>query len=68
MSVPKNDARQVARSTAVLSMPAAERMFGLTASIYAIVTKVVMPAAISVLTVVLFCFSLNSLSNIDLTP
>ena len=39
-------------------------MVGLTARIYAIVIKVVIPAMTSVLAVVLFSFSLNHFSNI----
>lgn len=52
--VPRNDARQVASRTAVGFMPAALKMFGLTARIYAIVIKVVTPAMHSVLMLVLF--------------
>ena len=48
--VPMNAARAVAVRSAPLSMPAALMMLGLTARIYAIVMKVVMPAMISVLT------------------
>ena len=62
--VPINDASAVAMSTAVLSIPAAASMVGLTARMYAIVIKVVIPAMTSVLAVVLFSFSLNHFSNI----
>ncbi len=62
--VPTNEARQVAISTAVLSIPAAESMLGFTASMYAIVMNVVTPAMTSVLTLVLFSLSLNSFSRI----
>ena len=51
-AVPMNDARAVARSTAVGSMPVDPRMLGLTARMYAIVIKVVIPAITSVFTVV----------------
>lgn len=47
----------MASSTAVGSMPASAKMLGLTAKIYAIVMNVVIPATISVLAVVLFCFN-----------
>ena len=67
-AVPMNDARQVARRTAVLSIPVVESTLGFTASMYAIVMNVVRPAASSVLTVVLFSFSLNNFSNIFTTP
>lgn len=58
-AVPINEARQVASSTAVGFMPASLRILGFTARIYAIVIKVVIPAVISVFTLVLFSFSLN---------
>jgi hypothetical protein len=62
-AVPTKDARQVARSTAVVSIPASPRMLGLTARMYAIVMKVVTPAIISVLTLAPFSLSLKSFSN-----
>ncbi len=64
-TVPINDARQVARSTAVPSMPVVESTEGFTARIYAIVINVVIPAATSVLTFVLFFLSLNIFSIIS---
>ena len=66
-TVPINEARQVARRTAVLSMPVAERIFGFTASMYAIVINVVIPAAISVFTFVPRSFSSNIFSSIYYT-
>ena len=54
--VPTKEARQVAISTAVLSIPAAESIVGLTANMYAIVIKVVNPAITSVRAFVLFSF------------
>src|SRR5512145_3081885 len=54
----------VAEKTAFLSMPVAERISGLTARIYAIVMKVVIPAKTSVLTFVLLLLSLKYFSNI----
>ena len=64
-SVPINDARHVAIRTAFAFIPASLRMLGLTARMYAIVIKVVIPAAISVFTVVLFSFNLKNFSNIN---
>ena len=55
-AVPTKDAREVAISTALASMPEADRMLGLTARMYAMVMKVVIPAMISVLTSVWFSF------------
>ena len=49
-TVPITEAIQVARSTAVGSMPVLSRMLGFMARIYAMVMKVVTPAIISVLT------------------
>ena len=46
-------------------MPASAKMLGLTAKIYAMVIKVVIPAMTSVLTVVWFCDSLKIRSNIQ---
>ncbi len=63
-SVPIKDASAVAIKTALLSMPEADRIDGLTARMYAIVIKVVTPATTSVLMVVLFSLSLNHFSNI----
>lgn len=63
-SVPINAASAVAIKTALLSMPEADRIDGLTARMYAIVIKVVTPATTSVLMVVLFSLSLNHFSNI----
>lgn len=57
----------VAVNTAPESMPVADRMFGLTARIYAIVMKVVIPARTSVLASVLFADSLKIFSNIFLS-
>ena len=54
----------LARRTAVASIPAALNTLGLTARIYAIVIKVVIPAITSVFTVVLCSLSLNFFSNI----
>ena len=51
-SVPTTAAIAVARNTPPRGMPAWERMFGLTARMYAIVMNVVTPATISVRTVV----------------
>ena len=48
-------------------MPVAERIFGFTARIYAIVIKVVIPAAISVFTLVPRSLSLNIFSSISVT-
>ena len=48
--VATNDARAVAVKTAPRSMPVALRIFGLTASMYAMVMNVVIPAMISVFT------------------
>ena len=62
--VPTKADRAVAIKTALASMPAAERMEGLTARIYAMVIKVVIPPSTSVLTVVWLSLSLNSFSNI----
>ena len=56
-AVPMKDAIAVASRTAVASMPAADRMLGLTAKMYAMVIKVVMPAMTSVLTLVLCLLS-----------
>ena len=56
---PINEAMQVASITAVGSIPAEDSMLGFTARMYAMVINVVIPAAISVFTLVLFCFSLN---------
>lgn len=67
-AVPRNEARQVASSTAVLSIPACESTLGFTASIYAIVMNVVRPAASSVFTVVLFFFNLKIFSSMMLLP
>ena len=63
-SVPINAASAVAIKTALLPMPEADRIDGLTARMYAIVIKVVTPATTSVLMVVLFSLSLNHFSNI----
>ena len=52
----------VARKTAPHSIPVADSTDGLTEMIYAIAKKVVMPAVISVDTVVLFSFSLKNFS------
>jgi len=60
--VPKKEAIAVAVNMAPLSIPAALRMFGFTARIYAIVIKVVIPAIISVFTSVPFSFSLKNFS------
>ena len=57
--VPMKEAKQVAIKTAVLSIPALERIFGFSARIYAMVINVVRPAIISVETFVLFSLSLN---------
>ena len=57
------DDRAVAVKTLPKSIPAAERIIGLTARIYAMVMKVVIPAMISVLTVVFLSFSLKIFSN-----
>lgn len=62
-AVPMKDAMAVAVNTAPASMPAALRIVGLTMRIYAIVINVVRPARISVLSVVLFSFSLNNFSS-----
>ena len=56
---PINEAMQVASITAVGSIPAEDSMLGFTARMYAMVINVVIPASISVFTLVLFCFSLN---------
>ena len=53
----------VAAKIASFGIPAAERIFGFTARIYAIARKVVIPATISVLTVVPFSLSLNNFSK-----
>ncbi len=66
--VPIKDATAVAVKTAPLSMPAADRILGLTARMYAIVIKVVIPAMISVFTSVLCSLSLNSFSNMSVPP
>jgi len=63
-NVPANAARAVAVNSAFLSIPAALKISGFTARIYAIVMKVVIPASISVLTVVLFPFRLKNLLTI----
>ena len=52
----------VAAKIASDGMPAAERMPGFTARMYAIARNVVRPAMSSVLTVVPFSFSLNNFS------
>lgn len=66
-AVPMKDASAVASRTAVESIPAALRILGFTARMYAIVIKVVIPAMTSVLTVVLFAASLNVFSSIVLS-
>ena len=60
-SVPTTAATAVAMKTPPRGMPAMDRMLGLTARMYAIVMNVVMPAATSTLTVVLFLLSLKTL-------
>ena len=67
-AVPRNEASTVAVKTAPLSIPDALNTFGFTARIYAMVINVVIPARISVFTVVWFSRSLNSFSNIMLNP
>jgi len=67
-SVPINAANAVAVNTAPESIPAADRILGFTARIYAIVMNVVIPARISVFTSVLFSESLNIFSNISPSP
>lgn len=63
-AVPTKDASAVASRTAVVSMPVEPRIDGLTARMYAMVIKVVIPAMTSVFTFVLFSDSLNTRSNI----
>ena len=68
-NVPIAEAIQVARNTPFQSdcppfFVKSVNRFGLSAMMYAMVMKVVRPAMISVLTVVPFCFSLNSFSMI----
>jgi hypothetical protein len=58
-------ATAVAKNTAFLSIPVTERIFGLRNRMYAMVMNVVIPASISVRTVVWFAFSLNSFSIIS---
>ncbi|MPN32744.1 hypothetical protein SDC9_180224 [bioreactor metagenome] len=60
--VPMTAARIVAMNTAFLSIPARERMLGLTNMMYAMVRKVVSPANNSVFTSVLFSRSLKKCS------
>ena len=52
VNVPRKDARQVARRTAVGFMPVELKILGLTARMYAMVIKVVTPAMHSVFTLV----------------
>src|SRR5699024_11540413 len=59
-----SDLNAVASNTAVASIPASLKILGFTANIYAIVINVVIPAIISVFTLVLFSFNLNNFSNI----
>ena len=61
-SVPKNAETAVAVNTAAESIPAADRMFGLTARMYTIDRKVVTPAMTSVRTSVPFSLSLKYFS------
>jgi hypothetical protein len=63
--VPKKAARIVAAIDASKGIPAAISIAGLTITMYAIVTKVVVPARISVLIVDLFSLILKKEYSID---
>ena len=62
-TVPTKEAMAVASRTAVGSMPAALKILGFTARMYAMVMNVVIPATTSVLTLVPWVFSLKSFSS-----